>query len=72
MRLDFTQKLWGYSEKVGPVYHNDREENMSSKKREEIENEVRLYVVGLVQFRALLISLGGLRVMGGEDESGVG
>lgn len=58
MRVDSTQKLWGYSEKVGPVYHNDREENMSSKKREEIENEVRLYVVG--------------RGIRGEDESGVG
>ena len=60
MRRHFTQKLWGYSEKVGPVYHNDREENMSSKKREEIENEVRLYVAGLIHF---LISLGRLRVM---------
>ena len=42
------------------MYHNDREENMSSKKREEIENEVRLYVAGLIHF---LISLGRLRVM---------
>ena len=37
----FASKLWGYSEKVGPVYHNDLDDNMSSKKREEIENEVR-------------------------------
>jgi len=34
-------KLWGYSEKVGPVWHNNGDDNMSSKKREEIENEVR-------------------------------
>jgi ATP-dependent metalloprotease len=32
---------WGYSEKIGPVYHNDREESISASKREEIENEVR-------------------------------
>jgi ATP-dependent metalloprotease len=32
---------WGYSEKIGPVYLNDREENISASKREEIENEVR-------------------------------
>ncbi|KAF9653112.1 ATP-dependent metallopeptidase Hfl [Thelephora ganbajun] len=39
-------KLWGYSEKVGPVYHNDRDDNMSSKKREEIESEVRSILKG--------------------------
>ena len=32
---------WGYSEKIGPVYLNDREESISASKREEIENEVR-------------------------------
>ena len=32
---------WGYSDKIGPVYHNDREESISMSKREEIENEVR-------------------------------
>ncbi|KAI9509379.1 ATP-dependent metallopeptidase Hfl [Russula earlei] len=32
---------WGYSEKIGPVYLNDREESISTSKREEIENEVR-------------------------------
>lgn len=42
-------KLWGYSEKVGPVYHNDRDDNMSSKKREEIEGEVRSYVAHFPQ-----------------------
>jgi len=34
-------KNWGYSEKIGPVYLNDREESISASKREEIENEVR-------------------------------
>ncbi len=32
---------WGYSEKIGPVYLNDREESISTSKREEIENEER-------------------------------
>ncbi|KAF8478682.1 ATP-dependent peptidase [Russula ochroleuca] len=34
-------KNWGYSEKIGPVYLNDREEGISTSKREEIESEVR-------------------------------
>ena len=41
MRRCSGRQLWGYSGKVGPVYHNDRDDNMSSKKREEIEGEVR-------------------------------
>jgi len=32
---------WGYSDKIGLVYLNDREETISMNKREEIENEVR-------------------------------
>ena len=39
-RFFFSQN-WGYSDKIGPVYHNDREESISMSKREEIENEVR-------------------------------
>jgi len=59
----FAQKLWGYSEKVGPVYHNDRDDNISSKKREEIESEVRSYVVHFLERAAFCISFGYLRVM---------
>jgi hypothetical protein len=32
---------WGYSDKIGLVYLNDREETISMSKHEEIENEVR-------------------------------
>jgi hypothetical protein len=53
------------------VYHNDRDDNMSSKKREDIENEVRSYVVHFPQCPGFCISLGYLRVMSGEDGSGV-
>ena len=63
MGRHFPQKLWGYSEKVGPVYHNDRDDNMSSKKREEIENEVRSYVVHFLERAVFCISLGYLRMM---------
>ncbi|KAH9981299.1 ATP-dependent peptidase [Lactifluus volemus] len=34
-------KYWGYSEKIGPVFLNDREEDLSASKREEVEGEVR-------------------------------
>lgn len=64
----FYFKLWGYSGKVGPVYHNDREDNMSSRKREEIESEVRSYVARFPQSPAFCISLGYLRVM--QDQMG--
>ena len=36
------------------MYHNDRDDNMSGKKREEIENEVRSYVVHFPQCPAFL------------------
>jgi len=50
-------KNWGYSEKIGPVYLNDREENISTSKREEIENEVRrLLQAGQARVFALLRS----------------
>ncbi|KAI0062390.1 ATP-dependent peptidase [Artomyces pyxidatus] len=50
-------KNWGYSEKIGPVYLNDREENISAHKREEIENEVRsLLQAGQSRVLALLKS----------------
>lgn len=66
----FHSKLWGYSEKVGPVYHNDRDDNMSGKKREEIESEVRSYVVHFLKFPfpTFYISLGYLRAM--QDQMG--
>ena len=35
---------WGYSHKIGPVYLNDREDTISPKKKDEIEDEVRRYV----------------------------
>jgi len=34
-------KNWGYSDKVGPVFYNDRDETISPRRREEIEDEVR-------------------------------
>jgi len=50
-------KNWGYSEKIGPVHLNDREENISASKREEIENEVRrLLQTGQTRVFALLRS----------------
>lgn len=51
------------------MYHNDRDDNMSSKKREDIENEVRSYVVHFPQCPGFCISLGYLRVMS-EDQMG--
>lgn len=62
--LKDTSKLWGYSDRVGPVYHNDRDDNISSKKREEIESEVRSCVVHFSQRPRFCISFGCLRVMG--------
>ena len=35
---------WGYSHKIGPVYLSDREDTISPKKKDEIEDEVRRYV----------------------------
>jgi len=50
-------KNWGYSEKIGPVYLNDREESISTSKREEVENEVRrLLQAGQARVFALLRS----------------
>ncbi|KAH9997279.1 ATP-dependent peptidase [Russula vinacea] len=50
-------KNWGYSEKIGPVYLNDREEGISTSKREEIENEVRrMLQAGQARVFALLRS----------------
>ncbi|KAI0006028.1 ATP-dependent peptidase [Russula compacta] len=50
-------KNWGYSEKIGPVYLNDREESISTSKREEIESEVRrLLQAGQTRVFALLRS----------------
>ena len=37
-------KNWGYSHKIGPVYLSDREDTISPKKKDEIEDEVRRYV----------------------------
>lgn len=34
-------KNWGFSDKIGPVYYNDREESISPTKSDEIEGEVR-------------------------------
>ena len=39
---------WGYSHKIGPVYLNDREDAISPKKKDEIEDEVRRYVISHV------------------------
>jgi hypothetical protein len=39
---DFPQ-YWGYSPKVGPVFHSDDSNPISAKKREEIESEIRRY-----------------------------
>ena len=39
---------WGYSDKIGPVYLNDREDAISPKKKDEIEDEVRKYVTSHV------------------------
>ncbi|THH17804.1 hypothetical protein EW146_g3064 [Bondarzewia mesenterica] len=48
-------KNFGYSEKVGPVYFNEREEAISPAKREEIESEVRSILrAGQARVHALL------------------
>ncbi|KAA1471177.1 ATP-dependent metallopeptidase Hfl [Dentipellis sp. KUC8613] len=50
-------KYWGYSDKIGPVFLNEREEPVSAHKREEIETEVRnLLQAGQVRVAALLKS----------------
>ena len=42
---------WGYSHKIGPVYLSDREDTISPKKKDEIEDEVRRYVnVHVIRF----------------------
>jgi len=50
MTLSLILQNWGYSDKIGPVYLNDREESISMSKREEIESEVRrwgrVYLLG--------------------------
>ncbi|KAI9064398.1 ATP-dependent metallopeptidase Hfl [Trametes sanguinea] len=50
-------KNWGYSHKIGPVYLNDREDSISPKKKDEIEDEVRsLLIAGESRVTALLKS----------------
>ncbi|KAI0831270.1 ATP-dependent metallopeptidase Hfl [Trametes gibbosa] len=50
-------KNWGYSDKIGPVYLNDREDTISPKKKDEIEDEVRtLLIEGESRVTALLKS----------------
>jgi len=50
-------KHWGFSPKIGPVFHNDRDETLSTTKREEIEEEVRtLLKAGENRVTALLKS----------------
>nr|VWO98631.1 N/A [Ganoderma boninense] len=50
-------KNWGYSHKIGPVYLNDREDAISPKKKDEIEDEVRsLLIAGESRVVALLKS----------------
>ncbi|TFY79058.1 hypothetical protein EWM64_g4956 [Hericium alpestre] len=50
-------KNYGYSDKIGPVFLNDRTETISAHKRQEIENEVRsLLLSGQVRVEALLSS----------------
>ena len=36
---------WGYSSKIGPVYYSDREQNLSPQKKDEIDAEVKEYVL---------------------------
>ncbi|KAH9854180.1 ATP-dependent metallopeptidase Hfl [Lenzites betulinus] len=50
-------KNWGYSDKIGPVYLSDREDTISPKKKDEIEDEVRnLLIAGESRVTALLKS----------------
>lgn len=50
-------KQWGFSPKIGPVFHSDRDETLSTTKREEIEEEVRtLLKAGESRVTALLKS----------------
>ncbi|OBZ75445.1 ATP-dependent zinc metalloprotease FTSH 5, mitochondrial [Grifola frondosa] len=50
-------KNWGYSDKIGPVYYNDREESISPQKKDEIEGEVRsLLIAGESRVTSLLKS----------------
>ncbi|KAM5535188.1 hypothetical protein V8D89_011124 [Ganoderma adspersum] len=50
-------KNWGYSHKIGPVYLSDREDAISPKKKDEIEDEVRsLLIAGESRVAALLKS----------------
>ncbi|KAH9946143.1 ATP-dependent metallopeptidase Hfl [Epithele typhae] len=50
-------KNWGYSQKIGPVYLSDREDTISPKKKDEIEDEVRsLLIAGESRVTALLKS----------------
>ncbi|CCM02099.1 uncharacterized protein FIBRA_04176 [Fibroporia radiculosa] len=48
-------KNWGYSDKIGPVYYNDREDAISPSKSDEIEGEVRsLLIAGESRVTTLL------------------
>ncbi|RDX56804.1 ATP-dependent metallopeptidase Hfl [Lentinus brumalis] len=50
-------KNWGYSHKIGPVYLSDREDTISPKKKDEIEDEVRsLLIAGESRVTTLLKS----------------
>ncbi|KAI0647017.1 ATP-dependent metallopeptidase Hfl [Trametes meyenii] len=50
-------KNWGYSHKIGPVWLSDREDTISPKKKDEIEDEVRsLLIAGESRVSALLKS----------------
>ncbi|KAI0780974.1 ATP-dependent metallopeptidase Hfl [Trametes elegans] len=50
-------KNWGYSHKIGPVYLSDREDTISPKKKDEIEDEVRsLLIAGESRVATLLKS----------------
>ncbi|KAH9951246.1 ATP-dependent metallopeptidase Hfl [Amylocystis lapponica] len=50
-------KNWGFSDKIGPVYYNDREDTISPAKSDEIEHEVRsLLIAGESRVQELLKS----------------
>lgn len=48
-------KNWGFSDKVGPVYYNDKEDEISPARKDEIESEVRgLLIAGESRVTSLL------------------
>ncbi|TFY60785.1 hypothetical protein EVG20_g7287, partial [Dentipellis fragilis] len=50
-------KYWGYSDKIGPVFLNEREEPVSTHKREEIETERRAHVSRICVYVCGCVSL---------------